>query len=191
MYDLHDASQHSRWIEQRLNCNEAPQNSTINENSKVHTNSKKKKKVTFKTMHIHVQLTAFTANKNTHDDLHWSLQRTTREAALPRRRRLGYLARHGSTRSWHGTARDVPGFGHKTHCGPDDMHWKVSMEIWKSGNLEVWDPKKTNEHTILKIKICSAQNADKVRISRKTKNSWPFFKAFQIIFPSTRKCKIV
>ena len=32
----------------------------------------------------------------------------TREAALPRRRRLGYLARHGSTRSWHGTARDIP-----------------------------------------------------------------------------------
>ena len=42
--------------------------------------------------------------------VHWE----TREAALPRRRRLGYLARHGSTRSWHGTARDVPAKIHKS-----------------------------------------------------------------------------
>ena len=36
-----------------------------------------------------------------HPQLPWTKQRNTREAALPRRRRLGYLARHGS---WgHGT----------------------------------------------------------------------------------------
>ena len=33
--------------------------------------------------------------------VHWK----TREAALPRRRRLGYLARHESTRSCRGTGR--------------------------------------------------------------------------------------
>ena len=43
--------------------------------------------------------------------VHWE----TREAALPRRRRLGYLARHGSTRSWHGTARNILGNICKKH----------------------------------------------------------------------------
>ena len=41
--------------------------------------------------------------------VHWE----TREAALPRRRRLGYLARHGSTRTWHGTERDIQALGAK------------------------------------------------------------------------------
>ena len=43
--------------------------------------------------------------------VHWE----TREAALPRRRRLGYLARHESTRSWRGTVRGVPAEGTFMH----------------------------------------------------------------------------
>ena len=68
--------------------------------------------------------------------VHWE----TREAALPRRRRLGYLARQGSTRSWHGTARDVPVInpirchGQEAHC-TNDLDSRVYFHLGFNINM--------------------------------------------------------
>ena len=82
--------------------------------------------------------------------VHWE----TREAALPRRRRLGYLARHGIMRArhgniWHGT--DPPDLGTARHGtslvlweGPGSGFKSFSVTavvggVWKSGISPPWD----------------------------------------------------
>ena len=40
--------------------------------------------------------------------------------------------------------------------------------IWKSGNLEIWNPPQIQKMTIIRLSICHAQNVGKALISRKT-----------------------
>merc|ERR1711924_225845 len=81
--------------------------------------------------------------------------------------------------------------GYPQHLKPHQLQLGVpsdprNLEIQESGNLGIWNPKKFQKMKTDRIKIRSAQNVDKVLISRK-ETFRPYLGSFSTMFPVAGK----